>query len=110
MPTKFAEKIYSQLRKVPKGKVTTYKELAKSIDSKAYRTVGSALRNNPYAPKIPCHRVISSNGKIGGFKGFKTGSAIDEKIKMLKNEGVKIESGKVTEFEKILFKLSFLKT
>lgn len=104
MPTKFAEKIYLQLKKVPKGKVTTYKELAKSVGSKAYRAVGSALKNNPYAPLVPCHRVVSSDGKIGGFKGHKTGSTIIEKIKILNEEGIDIGTGKIKQFEKVLFK------
>ncbi len=104
MSSKFAEKIYAQLRKVPKGKVTTYKELAKSIGSNVYRAVGSALRDNPYAPQVPCHRVVSSNGKIGGFKGFKTGKTIDDKIKMLNDEGVEIKSGKLINFDKKIFR------
>lgn len=104
MPTNFAEKIYFQLKKVPKGKVTTYKELAKIINSKAYRAVGNALRCNPFAPKVPCHRAVSSDGGIGGFKGFKSGRTIDEKIDMLRNEGVLVERGKIKDFETILYK------
>ena len=104
MPTEFAQKVYQQLSKVPKGKVTTYKELAKSLGVKAYRAVGTALRDNPYAPTIPCHRVVSSDGTIGGFKGYKTGHTIEEKIKLLNNEGIDIEIGKIKQFEKVLFK------
>jgi methylated-DNA-[protein]-cysteine S-methyltransferase len=104
MPTEFAKKVYKQLKKVPKGKITTYKEIAKSINSKAYQAVGTALKNNPYAPKVPCHRVISNNGSIGGFKGFKQGSTINEKIQMLKNEGIKFEKEKVKNLEDVLFR------
>ena len=63
----FNEKCYSILRKVPKGKITTYKEIARALNSKAYRAVGTAMNKNPYAPKTPRHRLINSDGKIGGF-------------------------------------------
>jgi methylated-DNA-[protein]-cysteine S-methyltransferase len=90
-------------KKVPKGKVSTYKEIAKALNTKAYRAVGSALKNNPYAPKVPCHRIVYSDGKIGGYKG-KLNSK--EKIKMLKNEGIEIKNNKVINFEKRLFRIS----
>lgn len=90
VPTLFAEKIYAKLREVPKGKVTTYKALAKSINSKAFRAVGSALNKNPYAPKTPCHRVVNSDGRVGGFA-----SGTKNKIAMLKKEGVEIQNGKI---------------
>ena len=63
----FAEKCYSLLRKVPKGKVATYKSIAHALGNKAYRTVGNAMHKNSYAPEVPCHRVVCSDGKIGGF-------------------------------------------
>jgi len=86
----FNEKCYQFLRKVPRGKVTTYKSLAKALKSRAYRAVGNAMNKNPYAPKVPCHRVINSDGKIGGFaKGSIT------KIKMLKAEGIEIKEGRI---------------
>lgn len=104
MPTKFAQKIYSQLKKVPIGKVTTYKHLAESINSKAYRAVGSAMKNNPHAPLVPCHRVVSSDGSIGGFKGSTTGKNIAEKISLLKKEGVGVKNGKIINFSQVLYK------
>ncbi len=91
----FAEKVYEELRKVPKGKVTTYKLLAEKLGTKAYRAVGSALKNNPYAPEVPCHRVIKSDGKIGGFMGKIGGEEVARKIVLLRNEGVEILGGKV---------------
>ena len=108
MPQTFAQKIYQQLTKVPKGKVTTYKALAQSLETKAYRAVGTALKNNPFAPEVPCHRVVSANGSIGGFKGEKTGKSIEEKIEILKKEGIEVINGKVVNFEKVLF--NFKKT
>ncbi|MEK6943689.1 MAG: MGMT family protein [Nanoarchaeota archaeon] len=102
----FNEKVYSLLRKVPKGKVTTYKVLAESLGTKAYRAVGQAMRCNPYAPKVPCHRVVASDGKIGGFMGSQDtkGKEIKKKISMLKKEGIKIKNNKIIDFEKRLIR------
>jgi len=100
---KFADKCYSILKKVPEGKVTTYKELANALNTKAYRAVGSAMKNNPYAPEVPCHRVVKSDGSIGGFRGKIKGKAIFDKINMLQKEGVIVEKNKVKDFEKKLF-------
>ena len=94
----FYEKCYDILRKVPKGKVTTYKEIARALNSKAYRAVGTAMNKNPYAPEVPCHRVVNSNGHVGGFA-----SGTKNKIKLLKSEGVEVINGKV-DLNKHLFK------
>jgi methylated-DNA-[protein]-cysteine S-methyltransferase len=102
MTQTFAQKVYSQLRKVPKGKITTYKDLAQSLGSKAYRAVGTAMKNNPDAPHTPCHRVVSANGTVGGFKGEKEGKSISEKIVLLRNEGVEVVGGKIKNFEEKL--------
>lgn len=97
----FYEKCYAVLRKVPKGKVTTYEEIAKALHSKAYQAVGSAMHNNPYSPQVPCHRVVNSNGNLGGFAG---GSKT--KIQMLKEEGIEVKDNKIVDFKKRLFKFS----
>jgi methylated-DNA-[protein]-cysteine S-methyltransferase len=95
----FNEKVYSLLKRVPKGKVTTYGELARALGTKAYRAVGNAMNKNPYAPRVPCHRVVKSDGTIGGFaRGYQ------EKTRMLRDEGIIIIDGKITDFEKRLFK------
>src|SRR3989344_1553756 len=101
----FNEKIYSILKKVPKGKITTYKILAEALNTKAYRAVGQAMRRNPYAPKVPCHRVVSSGGKIGGFSGTMNPNSreVKRKIRILKKEGVKVKHNKVDNFDKIIF-------
>lgn len=99
----FNEKVYDLLKQVPKGRVTTYKALAQALGTRAYQAVGQAMRNNPYAPEVPCHRVVSSSGKIGGFKGKIKGKAIKEKKAMLKNEGVEIKGNKIKNFEKVFF-------
>jgi len=95
----FNERCYSVLRKVPKGSVTTYKEIARALRSKAYRAVGNAMNRNPYAPEVPCHRVVKSNGEIGGFA-----SGTKKKIKMLKAEGVVIDTVGFIDLKKHLHK------
>ena len=100
----FSERAYDLLRKVPKGHVTTYKELGHALNTKAYQAVGQAMRNNPYAPEVPCHRVVAADGSIGGFAGKTKGEKIEEKIKMLEQEGVHVVNNKVQNFESILFK------
>lgn len=100
----FAKQVYSALKKVPKGKITTYKDLANACGTNAYRAVGTALKNNPYAPKVPCHRVVASNGSIGGFMGSLTGPVIQKKINLLKKEGILIDKNKVFDFENKRFK------
>ena len=95
----FNERVWEKCKRIPKGKVSTYGEIAKAIGSKnSSRAVGNALNKNPFAPIVPCHRVIQSNGSIGGFA---TGS--NKKIKMLKNEGIEIKNGKIN-LENFLYK------
>lgn len=95
----FADRVYAVVAKIPKGKVMSYKQVAEELGTKAYRAVGQALKNNPYAPKVPCHRVIRSDGSIGGFNGKINGGEIERKIKMLESEGVKIK-GKLVGISK----------
>ena len=84
--TVFQIKVWNYLKKIPRGKVITYLDLAKAIKiPKAVRAVANAVGKNPYPPKIPCHRVIRSDGKLGGYSapgGIKT------KKKLLKMEGI----------------------
>jgi len=90
---------------IPVGKVTTYGLLAKRLNSKAYRAVGNACRRNPYAPRVPCHRVVRSDGTVGGFSGETSGENVRKKTQMLRREGVQVaKNGKIIEFEKVLFK------
>ena len=101
--TPFQKKVYSLCRKIPKGRVSTYKEIGRAIGKRGqiYRAVGAALNKNPFAPKVPCHRVVNSDGRVGGFaRGAR------KKIKLLEKEGVKVKKGKIADFERVLFKLS----
>jgi len=97
MVTKFQEKVYNLCKKIPKGKVTTYKIIAEKLGTEAYRAVGTTLNKNPFAPKVPCHRVVNSDGNVGGFA-----KGINKKIKLLKKEGVKIKNNKIN-LRKYLF-------
>ncbi len=97
---KFADKVYGLCKKIPPGKVSTYGEIAKALQSSP-RAVGQALRCNPYAPIVPCHRVVKIDGNLGGFNGETSGREIELKIKRLKAENVFVEKGKIKNFEKI---------
>ena len=105
MAMTFNEKIYALLKQVPKGKVTTYKSLADKLNTKAYRAVGQAMRCNPYAPQVPCHRVVASDGSIGGFMGSSNinSKEVKEKIMMLRKEGIKIKNSRIVDFENKIY-------
>jgi methylated-DNA-[protein]-cysteine S-methyltransferase len=84
--TKFQLKVWKYLKTIPVGQIKTYSEVAKAIKKpKAVRAVANAIGKNPYAPKIPCHRVIRSDGSLGGYSGK---GGINTKRKLLKLEGV----------------------
>jgi len=91
----FTEEVYELCKKIHEGKISTYKDIAVALNSKAYRAVGTALNKNK-SKEVPCHRVIKSSGEIGGFaRGTK------EKIKLLKKEGIIIKNNKI-DLEKYL--------
>ena len=84
--TAFQLKVWNCLKKIPKGKVKTYLEVAKAIGKpKAFRAVANAVGKNPYPPKIPCHRVIRSDGTLGGYSGK---GGIQKKRRLLKAEKI----------------------
>lgn len=101
---KFEERVWKFMEKIPRGKVTTYGLIARKLNTNAYRAVGNACRENPYAPRVPCHRVVKSDGTIGGFGGKTSGKTIEKKIQMLRKEGVEVRNRKIVDFEKVLFK------
>lgn len=94
---KFRQDIYEIVKQIPKGKVITYKQIGKLLNSKAYQAIGQALKNNPNPKIIPCHRVIKSNRDIGGYFGHINDMTSNKKIGLLLSEGVKIENGKVNK-------------
>jgi len=97
----FNERVWQLTKRIPKGRVTTYRILAAKLRTKAYRAVGNALNKNPYSPRVPCHRIVRSDGGVGGFaRGTR------KKIEMLEKEGIKIKRNKIVSFEKILYKFN----
>lgn len=83
--TAFQKKVLRMTYTIPEGEVWTYKELAKAVGNpKAYRAVGTALKKNPLAPHIPCHRVIKSDGNLGNYSA-PGGTKLKEE--MLRSEG-----------------------
>ena len=94
------QKIYKKLLEVPKGQITTYGELAKAVGLKnGQRVVGKIMNKNPYPVIIPCHRVVMSTGKIGGYA---YGEHV--KIKMLSGEGIEIKDGKIMNLKNAIYR------
>lgn len=86
----FNQKVWALTSRIPKGQVLTYADIARKLGTKGYRAVGNALNKNPYAPAVPCHRVVGSDGKLTGYAG-----GLAKKRRMLEQEGVAIADGKV---------------
>jgi methylated-DNA-[protein]-cysteine S-methyltransferase len=93
------QKVYKKLLDVPKGNITTYGDLAKAVGLKnGQRIIGKIMNKNPYPVLIPCHRVVMSTDKIGGYAYGE-----DVKRKMLNDEGIEIKNGSIENFTKKLF-------
>lgn len=85
--TEFQRKVYLALLEVKKGEIITYKQLGERIGCRSAQAIGQALKRNPFAPEVPCHRVIASDGSIGGFHGQREGEMIARKRALLESEG-----------------------
>ena len=97
--TEFERTVLVVTFKIPKGKVSTYKRIAEKIGRpRAYRAVGNALRKNPLAPIVPCHRVVRFDGRFGGEK-----KGAESRRNVLRKEGVPIKNDKVRMSKGILF-------
>lgn len=84
--TEFQRKVYLALLEVPRGETISYKELGERIGCRSAQAIGQALRRNPFAPEVPCHRVIASDGTLGGFHGQRQGEMIARKRALLESE------------------------
>lgn len=84
--TDFQRKVYLELLNVPRGETVSYGELARRIGCGSAQAVGQALKRNPFAPEVPCHRVIAADGTLGGFHGEMEGMMIEKKRALLKKE------------------------
>jgi len=102
--TVFQERVYSVVAQIPVGFVTTYGVLAKMVDCHSPQAIGQALRKNPFAPGVPCHRVVRSDGSLGGFFGNTTTQWFEKKQRLLESEGVVFEKAGVVAERFILRK------
>ena len=94
-PTAFEARVYDALCRIPAGRVTTYKHLARAIGCGSSQAVGQALRRNPFAPRVPCHRVIRNDLTPGGYSGESGGRQLALKLALLAEEGVRFENGRL---------------
>jgi methylated-DNA-[protein]-cysteine S-methyltransferase len=94
----FNQRCYTLLKKIPKGYVVTYGDIAHALTTKAYQAVGNAMASNPDPIIIPCHRVVKANGEVGNYA-----LGIAKKIELLNNEGIQISEGKIVNFEAVRF-------
>ncbi|OGV69046.1 MAG: methyltransferase [Lentisphaerae bacterium RIFOXYA12_FULL_48_11] len=98
----FQRKVYEAVSRIPRGFVSTYGAVAEVIACRSCRAIGQALKRNPFAPAVPCHRVIASDLSIGGFQGKSGGASILRKIKLLKQEGIVFRNGRLADSSRII--------
>ncbi|MFT4311695.1 MAG: MGMT family protein [Candidatus Woesearchaeota archaeon] len=90
-PNSFQKDVLVLVDQIPKGRVVTYKQLAHMLGSRAYRFVGQCVKKNPHLGKVPCHRVVCSDGSLGGYV-----LGVDQKKKLLESEGIVfLKNGKI---------------
>ena len=94
----FNQKVWTLTARIPQGKVVRYADIARALKSNGYRAVGNALNRNPYAPAVPCHRVVGSDGSLTGFA-----AGLDKKQRLLAKEGVPFANGRVNVKECFTF-------
>ena len=86
----FSQRVWAVCARIPRGKVTTYREIARKLNSRGARAVGSALHRNPYAPEVPCHRVVGADGSLRGYAG-----GVQKKRELLRDEGIRFTNENV---------------
>lgn len=100
--TPFQRRVYLELLNVPAGETVTYGELARRIGCGSAQAVGQALRRNPFAPEVPCHRVVAADGSTGGYMGRREGEALERKRELLQHKGECVgreaSGGEITRF------------
>ncbi len=99
--TGFNRKCYELLKQIPKGKVTTYREMANALGTKAWRAVGSAMAKNNDLIITPCHRVVRSDGSIGKYA-----LGTDKKAELLELEGVEVSNGRINDLDRFLHRFN----
>ncbi len=96
-----SERVYNLIKRIPLGKITTYKEIGNALNTKGYRAIGKILNKNPNPIIIPCHRVVKANGEVGGYV-----YGVDMKINLLKKEGILIKDNYIVNFKDHFFSFS----
>lgn len=86
--TPFQRKVYLELLNVPSGTTITYGELARRVGCGSAQAVGQALKRNPFAPEVPCHRVVAADGSLGGYNGKREGEQLERKRQLIDNEKI----------------------
>ena len=96
----FSKRVWLAILRIPRGKVATYQTIASLAGSPlASRAVGNACNANPFAPHVPCHRVVASNGTLGGYA-----HGLAKKIALLESEGIVVRKNKIVDFENVVMK------
>lgn len=90
--TDFEQQVYDAVSRVPAGMVTTYARIAQAIYCQSPQAVGQALKRNPFAPEVPCHRVIRADRTLGGYVGETRGEKIEVKLELLRAEGIEFDA------------------
>lgn len=90
--TEFQRKVYLALLEIPAGSTITYKELATRIGCRSAQAIGQALKRNPFAPYVPCHRVIRTDGTLGGYCGQLGGEMLEKKRQLLSKENIYLKN------------------
>ena len=96
--TSFQSRVWSVCARIPRGRVSTYKYIARALHTRAYQAVGNALNKSPGMPSVPCHRVVKSDGELGGFAH---GSR--KKKELLETEGVQVKGGRIADFKGVCY-------
>lgn len=99
--TPFQRAVWDTLKLIPAGRVTTYGDIADFLGTQAVRAVGTAVGKNPFAPEVPCHRVVPSDGRIGRYSGA---GGVAGKIVLLENEGITVREGRIIGFDVLRFR------
>lgn len=101
MATLFQQEVWAALRNIPRGRVSTYADVAQAVGRpRSARAVGSACAANPRLVEVPCHRVVASCGRVGQYA-----QGVDKKISLLQREGVEIENNRVCDFDQLRYRL-----
>jgi methylated-DNA-[protein]-cysteine S-methyltransferase len=100
MKNSFSARCLNLIKEIPEGKVTTYKLIARALGTNAYRAVGRAVASNKEYPSTPCHRVVRTDGQLGGYS---PPGGIKRKAELLRQEGVIISGGYINNMEKVIY-------